>query len=539
MGKSSRRFSRRTLYSIIFLIVIIVLFALSKRHQIIDKVAREVSKLPEVWESTQRLAKFGLSSSQVVENDLSVPIVLPKIRPTLTTKPLHLNPANPRYFIDNSGKAVYLTGSHTWSNFQDSYITDLSSDFDYNAYLNYLEKNNHNFIRLWVWEVAGSGVKTTRQQRFEPMPYQRTGPGKAIDGRLKFDLTRFNQAYFDRLRQRIQDAGNRNIYVSVMLFNGWNISNHWGINSQRDQYYHPWETHPFDKFNNVNNIDGDLNFNHSGEEVHALASTRITAIQEAYIRKVIDTVNDLDNVLYEISNESHTDSTPWQYHMISYIKNYERKKPKQHPVGMTVEYPDGDNEKLFASPADWISPANNGKTDNPATTDGAKVILSDTDHLCGVCGDYQWVWKSFTRGENPIFMDPYDNAFLLNSTLTPDSIPQYSLNDKRWDDVRRNLGYTLTYANRMNLVAMTPQNNLSSTGYCLANPNADKAEYLIYSPPTDRFEVDLSKTLGELSGEWFNLKDGLIMGGIRTTGGGFRSFMPPFKGDAVLYIYSK
>ena len=31
----------------------------------------------------------------------------------------------------------------------------------------------------------------------------------------------------------------------------------------------------------------------------------ITAIQEAYAKKVIDTVNDLDNVLYEISNESN------------------------------------------------------------------------------------------------------------------------------------------------------------------------------------------------------------------------------------------
>ncbi|NJM64426.1 MAG: hypothetical protein HC851_01515 [Acaryochloris sp. RU_4_1] len=324
-----------------------------------------------------------------------------------------------------------------------------------------------------------------------------------------------------------------------MLFNGWGVGSHWSIGSHKDKHPSPWQIHPFNKINNINSIDGDLNSNYSGEEVHTLASLKITAIQEAYIRKVIDTVNDLDNVLYEISNESHTDSSSWQYHMISYIKNYESKKEKQHPVGMTVEYPSGENEQLFASPADWISPASDGKTNNPPTANGKKVILADTDHLCGICGDYQWVWKSFTRGENPIFMDPYDNAFLLNSTLAPNSIPQYSLNDTRWVDLRRNLGYALTYANRMNLVAMTPENNLASTGYCLANPNSDKAEYLIYSPPTDRFEVDLSKTLGELSGEWFNPKDGLIMGGITTTGGGFRSFIPPFKGDAVLYIHSK
>jgi hypothetical protein len=35
------------------------------------------------------------------------------------------------------------------------------------------------------------------------------------------------------------------------------------------------------------------------------------AIQEAYVKKVIDTVNDLDNVLYEISNESRGSSDEW------------------------------------------------------------------------------------------------------------------------------------------------------------------------------------------------------------------------------------
>src|SRR5262245_55679789 len=33
--------------------------------------------------------------------------------------PLGVHPTNPRYFTDGSGKAAYLTGSHTWSNLQD------------------------------------------------------------------------------------------------------------------------------------------------------------------------------------------------------------------------------------------------------------------------------------------------------------------------------------------------------------------------------------------------------------------------------------
>ena len=33
--------------------------------------------------------------------------------------PLRVSKANPRYFEDGSGKIVYLTGSHTWTNLQD------------------------------------------------------------------------------------------------------------------------------------------------------------------------------------------------------------------------------------------------------------------------------------------------------------------------------------------------------------------------------------------------------------------------------------
>jgi len=46
-------------------------------------------------------------------------------------------------------------------------------------------------------------------------------------------------------------------------------------------------------------------------------------LQEAYVRKVVDTVNEFDDVLFEISNESRPESCAWQYHMIKFIKNYE------------------------------------------------------------------------------------------------------------------------------------------------------------------------------------------------------------------------
>jgi hypothetical protein len=33
--------------------------------------------------------------------------------------PLRLNPATPRYFTDDTGRASCLTGSHTWANLEE------------------------------------------------------------------------------------------------------------------------------------------------------------------------------------------------------------------------------------------------------------------------------------------------------------------------------------------------------------------------------------------------------------------------------------
>jgi hypothetical protein len=448
----------------------------------------------------------------------------PNFDRNIETSLLQVQPGNGRYFTDGSGRAVYLTGSHTWANLQNAGESDPPPVFDYTAYLDFLEANNHNFIRLWAWEQAKWAPWTTGDIWFAPMPYKRTGPGMALDSKPKYDVTEFNQAYFDRLRTRIIEAGNRGIYVSIMLFDGWSIEGE-GKGSGN-----PWLGHPFNSQNNINGVDGDSNGNGRGEETHTLQLKAINDLQEAYVRKVIDTVNDLDNVLYEISNESHSNSQAWQYHMINYIKNYEASKPKQHPVGMTVEYPGGDNYELFASPADWISPnGDGGYTDNPPAADGSKVIILDTDHLWGIGGDRQWVWKSFTRGYNPIYMDCYSEVFCTD--VNP-------VSDPTMVSVRRNMGYTLNYANRINLAAMTPRGDLCSTGYCLANPAASGAEYLVYAPTSGTFTVNLSGTKGEFAVEWFNPETGSIVNGGTISGGMTRSFSPPFVGDAVLYLSS-
>lgn len=449
------------------------------------------------------------------------------------TGPLRVHTSNPRYFTDRSGKAIYLTGSHYWYNFQDGENRTKMIPFDYDAYLDFVKNHNHNFIRMWVWEQAAWAPWTKEKVLFNPLPYDRTGPGKALYGGLKFDLTKFNQAYFDRLRSKVIAARDRRIYVSIMLFQGFSIE------TKGKNKGNPWKGHPFNLANNVNGINGDPNGDGEGKEVHTLSIPEITRLQEAYVRNVVDMLNDLNNVLYEISNESHDQSTDWQYHMINYIHNYEATRPKQHPVLMTVQWPGGDNTVLFNSPAEAISPnPGGGYKDNPPAANGSKVIISDTDHLWGIGGNHSWVWKSFLRGLNPIFMDPYTAKEHQNHPSKPE-----------WEQIRKSMGNTLTYAKKINLISMVPQGDLTSTGYCLTNQGK---EYLIYLPPRDNrvsrsfsrlirvnetVTVDLAAASGTLNVEWFNPKTGETKDGGTTTGGAKQSFMAPFTGDAVLYIY--
>lgn len=466
--------------------------------------------------------------------DVSVSVESKKI-----AGPLGISTSNPRYFSDANGRIVYLTGSHNWSNLLDSRA---KPEFNYTGYLDFLQSYHHNFIRLWSREGS------SRNGSY-PDLYQRTGPGTSLDGMPKFDLTTFNPAYFNRLRSRVQEAHDRGIYVMVMFFHGFSVHNKGG------NRVNPWPAHPFNANNNVNGINGDANGNGEGEEVHTLKIPAVTNLQEAYVRKVVDTLNDLD-VLYEIANESHRGSAEWQYHMIRFIHEYEKTKPKQNPVVMTAMW-DGtgdngsDNSALFESSAEAIAPGPDSmgayKMD-PPPSDGRKVIITDTDHLWGVGGDVSWVWKSFLRGLNPIFMDPIE--------------------DSKLDPVRRALGQTLFIANRVNLATMAPKKELASTGYCLANTGV---EYLVYLPEDSHWlesrikswmesapfiwrfshvseyvrrflelsvEVDISQAPEPLRVTWFNPLTGDFLPGGQIRGGRKSSFTAPFTGPALLYLTS-
>jgi len=141
-----------------------------------------------------------VATAEVLQASSAEPAPAPIVRSKVMAAqgPLRVHPANPRYFTDGSGRAILLTGSHTWGNLQDYRYATLPSPppMDFGAYLAFLRRHHHNFFRLWAWETAFNPNAKQGTTFFDPMPCQRPGPGNALDGKPKFDLALFNPTYF-------------------------------------------------------------------------------------------------------------------------------------------------------------------------------------------------------------------------------------------------------------------------------------------------------------------------------------------------------
>ena len=331
------------------------------------------------------------------------------------------------------------------------------------------------------------------------------------------DLDRFDPAFFERLRSRVVAARDRGMYVGIMLFSPDSGAKREDWN---DLLYHP--------ANNVQGINADTNGDGSGAEAYDLSIPRITAYQEAFVRKVVDTVNDLDNVLYEIGNEGDLTSVPWQYHFIRFIKQYEAGKPKQHPVGMTAVFNilkgswATDNRVLFESPADWISP---GIGPLQGQSSGRRRHEGDHRRRGPHLAD-----RSASRLDLEVFpqrnpADPDGLVFLRRSEM---------------DFARRAGGDAQVHGIRADLCQEDGPGGDDApkrVGHyrVLPGQSGQRSIWSISPRLARRFSVELKA--GTYRYEWFDPAKGAIAetGRLGTRDGG-RQFKAPFEGDAVLYL---
>lgn len=451
-----------------------------------------------------------------------------------TRGPLTVHARNPRYFADADGRAVLLAGSHTWATLQECGPVDPPDTFDWDGYLDFMVEHGHNFMRLWTWENSKWGSWWDGDYFFYPMAWARTGPGAARDGKPKFDLEKFDDDWFARLHARVGDARDHGIYVAVMLFQGWSGGNKpfdaWTVDQDIRQGPNPWHGHPFKQENNVNGIDASAPGGEGDEWVHTLRFPDVVALQESYVRRVIDTVNEYDNVMYEIGNEHDggSENTAWQYHMVNVVHNYEREhKSVAHPVLMTSQWPQPDNAVLFASPAEAVSPCHwhrsgtaRWQQEPPAEYLG-KVIVCDTDHLWGVGGTYDWVWRTVMRGHNVLYMDPY--GYIHMEPRGPDGD----------SSARRAMGRALSLSRTVDLGELDPRPELTSTGFALASPGR---EYVVYQPDPEGFWLDLTNMPGPVQLRWLHPVDDVELPGGEAVGGEVRRMQLPSASAWIAHI---
>ncbi len=262
----------------------------------------------------------------------------------LVAQPLALDPANPRYFL-HRGKATVLVASG------EHYGSVVNPDFDYVRYLATLGSAGLNHARLFLGDyVEGSGAFGIVDDTIAPAPgrvlapwARSTTPGYALGGN-RFDLDRWDPAYFARLHAFMREAERRGIVVEVVLF-----------------FVGPgWTESPFHPRNNVNGTpDG------GAKAYLSVESGALLARQEAYARKVVSELNRYDGLYYNVCNEPwfYNQENPgfvsqapasvkaWIGRVADWIADEEQRLGRPHLMGVDVS-----NQGSVISPADLAGP---------------------------------------------------------------------------------------------------------------------------------------------------------------------------------------
>jgi len=238
----------------------------------------------------------------------------------LSAVPVRPHAGNPRYYEFRGKPVILLTsGEH--------YGAVLNGEFNFIKYLDTLRADGLNLTRVFSGvyrETPGDfgiphNTLAPRPAHFVS-PYARVTAPAARDGIGRFDLRKWNPAYWQRLKQFIAAASERGIVVEFTLF---------------CVYYQDrmWELAPWHPDNNVNGLPAIPR-----GEVLTLRHTPYVRLQEEFVRKVASELRDADNVIFEICNEPYVTAVPedWQRHMAKLLYEAESGFPARHMIGQNV-----------------------------------------------------------------------------------------------------------------------------------------------------------------------------------------------------------
>jgi hypothetical protein len=421
-------------------------------------------------------------------------------------KPLMLHPANPHYFLFRDKPAVLVTsGEH--------YGAVLNREFDYIAYLDELQNRGFNLTRTFCGtyrEVPGSFGITDNTLAPKPnrylAPWARSATPGAADGGNKFDSKAWDNAYFQRLKDFMAQAGRRGIVVELGLFCTVYDDKLWAVNAM----------------NAANNVDGIGTVGRL--DIYTLKDKALTAVQEALVRKIVAELKDYDNLYYEVCNEPYFGgvSREWTDHMVATISDAEAGMPTRHLIAQNI-----------ANGSTKISPANprvsvfnfhySTPPDSVALNADLRRVIADDE--TGFRGQTDLPYRSegweFLMAGGAV----YSNLDYSYTCPHPDGTARVTTSPGGGGpELRKQLAILKRFIEELDFIKMRPDNGFIKSGQVsvtfAGNPPEGRVTarglvdsgrtYAVYLRGGTKAELTLSMPTAPYQAEWLNTKTGKI-----------------------------
>ncbi len=212
--------------------------------------------------------------------------------------PIQLHPENPHYFLYKGKPLALITSA-------EHYGALLNLDFDYRTYLKTLSEEGMNYTRIFTgtyFEIAGESFGI-QNNTLAPDKNKVISPWGIIvyglSGNWKYDLSTWNEAYFERLKDFMAAATEYDIIVEVTLFSSIYRDGHWDICPQNPE-------------NNINIAGGLSRF-----DAQTLNNGELLSYQLSFVQKMVNELNEWDNFFFEIQNEPWSDHTVPVYNIVN------------------------------------------------------------------------------------------------------------------------------------------------------------------------------------------------------------------------------
>jgi len=414
---------------------------------------------------------------------------------TPAATPISLHPENPHYLLFRGKPTLLITsGEH--------YGAVLNLDFDYVPYLDELAAKGLNLTRTFTgvyceapgsFNIKGNPLAPKRDRLICPWARSDT-PGYANGGQ-KFDLTKFDPAYFARLRDFIAQAGKRGIVVELVLFCPF----------YKDEM---WDLSPMKAANNINGI-GTM----PRTEVYTLKHKKLLALQEATVLKIVQELRDFDNLYYEICNEPYFGGVTldWQHRIADVIAEEEQALGVKHLIAQNI----ANGRKQVRNPNPAVSILNFHYATPPDTVAmnyGLSRVLADdeTGFKGGADATYRGEGWEFLLAGGAIYSN-------LDYSFTPDAEDGSAKPDAPGGGgaaLRKQLRILRDFIESFDFIRMKPDNSVIKGGVppearAWALVESGKA-CAIYLRGGTQATLTLDLPAGTWNAEWLNTQTGAI-----------------------------